>query len=357
MEEAGRGRRRLVVVGGGVAGALLAKTMQFDADVYLIDPKEYFEIPWADLRAKVEPSFAERSTINHTDYLTNGRLVTSSAIGVTERDVLTKEGRLIAYDYLVIATGHNNSSPVIRRDRLEQFLQVSQKIKSSNSILIIGGGPTGVELAAEIAVDFPMKKVTLVHSGSRLLQFIGPKASDKAQNWLTSKGVDVILGQFVDMDASSEADKVFKTSAGETVNADCYFDCTGKPVGSSWLRETFLKDCIDKRGRLTVDESLRVTGKRNIFAIGDITDVNEIKQGFLAQRHALVVAKNLKLLMRGTSDARLHKYKPGSVMAIVSLGRKEAVAHFPILTTIGCIPGMIKSKDLFVGKTRKQLGV
>lgn len=50
-------------------------------------------------------------------------------------------------------------------------------------------------------------------------------------------------------------------------------------------------------------------------------------------------------------------YKPGSAIALVSLGRKEAVAQFPLVTVIGCVPGRIKSGDLFVGKTRKQLGL
>ncbi|MQM11905.1 hypothetical protein Taro_044812 [Colocasia esculenta] len=357
MEESRGSKRRLVIVGGGIAGALLAKNMQFDADVFLVDPKEYFEIPWAELRSKVEPTFADRSIINHNDYFTNGRLVTSSAVSVTESEILTKEGRVIAYDYLVLATGHESSAPRTRNDRLEQFVEENQKIKSSNSILIIGGGPTGVELAAEIAVDFPQKKVTLVHGGPRLLQFVGPKASAKTLNWLTSKGVDVLLDQTIDSAGLSEEAKEFKTSAGETIHADCYFICIGRPLGSSWLRESFLKDCMDRQGRLIVDDSLRVMGKKNIFAIGDITDVAEIKQGFFAQKHAIIVAKNLRLLMKGMSEASLHKYKPGTAMAIVSLGRKEAVAHLPVITTIGCVPGKIKSKDLFVGKTRKQLGV
>ncbi|CAA6660498.1 unnamed protein product [Spirodela intermedia] len=346
--EGGNSKRRLVIIGGGVAGGMLAKTMQFHADVVLIDPKEYFEIPWARLRAVVEPAFAERSLINYNEYLTNGRLVTSSAISVTETEVLTKEGHLIPYDYLVIATGHTTSQPRSRKDRLRQFVEENEKIRSSNSILIIGGGPTGVELAGEITVDFPQKKVTLVHGGSRLLQFVGPKASDKALAWLTSKRVEVLHGQSVDLSAISESDKVFRTSAGETIHADCFFDCTGTPLGSSWLRETFLRNSLDMHGRLMVDEHLRVRGKQNIFAVGDITDVKEIKQGFLAQKHAEVAAKNLKLLIGGG---------PGPKIAIVSLGRKEGVAHFPYVTLMGCIPGKIKSGDLFVGKTRKQLGL
>lgn len=83
--------------------------------------KEYFEIPWASLRGMVEPSFAERSVINHKDYLTNGRLIVSKAINITNSDVLTTEGRLVAYDFLVIATGHDDPLPKVRNERLAEY--------------------------------------------------------------------------------------------------------------------------------------------------------------------------------------------------------------------------------------------
>ncbi|KAL0417551.1 UNVERIFIED_CONTAM: Apoptosis-inducing factorA [Sesamum radiatum] len=295
--------KRVVVVGAGVAGSLIAKSLQFQADLTLIDPKEYFEIPWASLRAKVEPSFAERSLIYHKDYLTNGRLVVSKAISISDSQVLTAEGRLVTYDYLVIATGHNDPLPKTKSERLKEYQTEHERIRSASSVLIVGGGPAGVELAGEIAVDFP-EKVVLVHEGSRLLEFIGPKAADKTLEWLKSKRVE-----------------------------------------RGWV------------GRLKVDENLRVKGFKNIFAIGDITDVREIKQGYLAQKHALIAAKNLKVMMRGEKEKKMASYKPHSIKVVVSLGRQDAVAQFPLTTLIGLVPGFIKSKDLFVGKTRKQLGL
>lgn len=83
--------------------------------------KEYFEIPWASLRSMVEPSFAERSLIYHRDYLANGRVVVSKAIEISNSQVLTEEGRLISYDYLVIATGHDDSYPENRSKRLNEY--------------------------------------------------------------------------------------------------------------------------------------------------------------------------------------------------------------------------------------------
>lgn len=351
-------KKRVVVVGGGIGGSFLCKTLHKHNhfDYTLIDSKEYLEITWARLRSMVEPSFAKRSVINHHEYLPGASIFTSDAVGIDEQgQVSTTEGRQISYDYLVIATGHMGASCQTKTERLRQFEADYEKIKASDSILIVGGGPTGVELAGEIIVDFPTKKVKLVHRGSRLLEFATEKAGKKALDWLTARKVEVVLGQSVDFDSSS--DGAYVTSSGETIVADCHFKCTSEPVGSSWLKETILKDCLNDSGRLMVDANLRVKGFSNIFAIGDVTDVPELKQGYLALEHATVVAKNLKLLIEGGDERKMVKYTPAPAMAIVSLGRREGLAIVKCVTMIGRIPGLYKSKDLFVGKTRKQLGL
>eukprot|EP01018_Ginkgo_biloba_P012350 Gb_28104 [translate_table: standard] len=348
--------KRVVVIGGGVGGAHLIKSLEFHADVTLIDPKEYFEIPWAMLRCMVEPTVAERSVILHREYFLNGRLVTSSAVSATDKDVITASGEHVPYDFLVIATGSTFDGPSTKEGRIKQFEAEHKKIKDAERILIIGGGPTGVELAGEIAVDFPDKKVIIIHRGSRLIDFLGPKASQKTLDWLVSKKVEVHLNESIDLNSLSESTTSFTTSSGMTISADCHFVCIGKRVGSSWLKESVFQDTVDKEGHLKVDSCLRLRGKSNVFAIGDIVDVKEIKQGFLAQKHADIVAGNIKKLLKD-SKHKLSTYKASSTMAIVSLGRNVAVAQLPFGTTIGCIPGKIKSKDLFIGKTRKGLGL
>ena len=83
--------------------------------------KEYFEIPWACLRAMVEPSFAERTVINHREYFKKGDLVISTAVSISETEVVTEDGRHIAYDHLVIATGHTEPIPKTRAERIDQY--------------------------------------------------------------------------------------------------------------------------------------------------------------------------------------------------------------------------------------------
>lgn len=103
------------------------------------------------------------------------------------------------------------------------------------------------------------------------MEFVGVKASQKALDWLTSKKVEVILQQSISMQSLS--DGVYQTSSGETIAADCHFVCTGKPIGSQWLKETILKNSLDIHGRLMVDKHMRVRGFKNVFAVGDITDL------------------------------------------------------------------------------------
>lgn len=70
-----------------------------------------------------------------------------------------------------------------------------------------------------------------------------------------------------------------------------------------------------------------------------------------------MVAKNLKLLIGGQSESKLSTYKPASPLALVSLGKRDGVAQIMCLTMGGRVPGIIKSGDLFVGPTRKDLGL
>ena len=85
--------------------------------------------------------------------------------------------------------------------------------------------------------------------------------------------------------------------------------------------------------------------------------MQESKQGESAKRQAKVAAKNMKMIMVG-KEGKMEIYRPpSSTTAIVSLGRKQAVAQFSLTTIAGTLPGFIKSRDLFVGKARKHLGL
>jgi NADH dehydrogenase FAD-containing subunit len=155
-------KKRIVVVGGGVAGSTIAKNFDLEADVTLIDPKDYFEVPYAALRCTVEPTFAERSCIKHSEYLKKAKLVQSSAQSVSDSAVVTVSGDKIPYDFLVVCTGSTYTGPATKAERIKEYQADNKKLEAADSVLIIGGGPVGVELAGEIVVDFPTIKVSQV---------------------------------------------------------------------------------------------------------------------------------------------------------------------------------------------------
>lgn len=83
--------------------------------------KEYYEIAWAAMRASVEPSFAERTLINHVDYLPKAHIITSTATNITENEVTTADGRCVGFDYLVIAAGHAGGPEFTRYEKLQYY--------------------------------------------------------------------------------------------------------------------------------------------------------------------------------------------------------------------------------------------
>ena len=118
-------------------------------------------MPYAQLRSIVEPKFAQRSVVKHSEYLKAARHVQSAAESVSGSEVITSSGNRVPYDFLVIATGTTFSGPTTKSERIKMFEAEKKKLSAANSVLIIGGGPVGVELAGEIATDFPEKKVSV----------------------------------------------------------------------------------------------------------------------------------------------------------------------------------------------------
>eukprot|EP00897_Mesotaenium_endlicherianum_P010677 jgi/Mesen1/9638/ME000669S09073 len=348
--------KKIVIVGGGLGGALAAKLLQGVGDVTLIDSKEYFEIRWAALRGYVEPSVAEKIVIAHKDYLTKATVKVGKVVGATSAEVKLEDGTSVPYDYLIIATGSKADGFTTVQERLAAYEELNKKLKAANSVLIVGGGPVGVEMAGELVTDYPDKKVTIVHSGSRLIEFLKETASRKALKWLESKNVQVIFGDRVELNGDHQTSGVFKTKKGVDIPADHLFMAIGSRPDSAWLKDSFA-DMLDADGRVKVDEHLNMVGHANIYAIGDITNIPEAKQGYFAQIHARQTAANLTKQLANANVKGLKTYKAGPNVGLVSLGRKNGLAQLPFGTFTGFLPTSIKSKDLFIPKVRGELGL
>src|SRR3989344_1608580 len=131
--------KRVVVIGGGFAGALIARALQRDFAVTLIDSKDYFEFTPGVLRCLVEPEHLCKIQALHKDYLVHGEFLQGHVSAVTP-DSVVADGKKIAYDYLVLSSGSRYSMPfkegdVVLATRGKDFAGYAEQLQKADKIL------------------------------------------------------------------------------------------------------------------------------------------------------------------------------------------------------------------------------
>lgn len=194
-------RKKVVVVGGGFAGTGVAQNLEHYFHVTLIDTKDYFEFTPSVLRTIVEPTHLKNLQVMHNHYLKTATVLQKEVLRV-ERDHVVLDDRTVPYDYLVLNSGSTYNPPfketkLIGSARGSTLRESSYGIRKAKTVLIIGGGLVGIELAAEIAVHYPKKEVILVHSQATLINRFPKKAIKYVTDFLKSKGVTIIYNERV----------------------------------------------------------------------------------------------------------------------------------------------------------------
>ncbi len=341
-------RSRIVIAGGGLAGHRIAYALQHQADVTVIDPKDYFEVPMAAPRMLVEPSRSAQAIIPLGDFLPGVRHLRSRALSVQPDRVTTSEGD-VSFDYLVLATGSAYNDDLLKphkgdaATRREHYRIRAAELREAKRILIVGGGPVGVELAGEIVQDYPDKRLTLIHSEGVLLPSLTPGPQRYALDFLRRRNVEVHLNR--------------RATPADTADADMTIWCTGYRIDTSYL-EGFAGDVRTPDGHLKVDEHLRLAGTSHIFVAGDITALPEPKLGIWAGKHAAVVIRNLRCLLRGKGRPAIYRPATGNRMMLVTLGRNHGTGHLPFGDFSNAwLARTLKSRDMFIGRYRKGVGL
>ncbi len=358
---------RVVIVGGGFGGINLAKHLKnLPVQVVLLDRNNYHlfqPLLYQVSTAGLEPdsiAFPLRGIFRKQKNLVF-RMAEVTGVRAADNILETGIGEL-RYDYLVFATGSNTNffgnktieahaigmkslieAVQIRNYVVKQFeesllLSDPEEIKPKLNFVMVGGGPTGVELAGAFAElrkyilpkDYPsipqnLMNVYLIEAGPRLLASFTDKTSETTLKSLEELGVRVMLSTHV-----NEYDgKVVTLSNGEQIKSHSLLWSAGvKGVPVKGLPA----DILLPNGRILVNEFNQVKGFENIYAIGDIaqmTNDSRFPKGYpmvaqVAIQQGVNLAKNIKLRMQQKPVIAFHYKDLGSMATI---GRNRAVVE------------------------------
>lgn len=355
---------KLVIVGGGYLGAELAKSLESDMDVMLIERASHFTHAPAMIRAMVQPEILDEALIPYNKLLTKGEVIRAEVVSVDAAGVELANGARVEGDYIVLATGSSNFAPFKSADGDIAGLRADNacwnaSLISAKTVLIIGAGAVGTELAGEIAHAYPDKTVTIVASDPALFPGFPTKLGKSLQAKMEAMGVKVITDTRADSLPGRDAPTggTVKLSNGSEVTADLIIPTVGSRPHTA-LADTLPSVARAQDGRIKVDDWLRPSNLPNVFSAGDAAETGDAMTIVGISRQKPWLEKTLKTLASGQPLDSVKPYAPWGEKSpiLVPLGPKRGSSFLMIATLGDWITSMMKGKDLFISKYRKLLG-
>lgn len=362
-------KKRVIIIGGGFAGIALAKKLKNkNLQVVLLDKHNYHT--FQPLLYQVATGGLEAGSIAYPirkvmqgceDFYF--RLTSVKEIDTNAQKVISEIGDL-HYDFLVIATGsktnyfgnkeiERNSMSMktipqalnIRSLILENFEQaVLTKNQSDREALInfvlVGGGPTGVELAGALAemkkailqkdypdLDIQKMQINLIQSGDRILNTMSVESSNASEAFLESLGVKI----WKNVRVTNYDGRIISTNSDLTFDSATVIWTAG--VQGAAISGLDVNSLVERVERIKVNQFNQVKGYDNIFAIGDIASM---ESGLYPQGHPMMaqpaiqqgnlLGENLWRLVNGQNMKPFEYNDKGSMATI---GRNKAVVDLP----------------------------
>ena len=362
-------KKKIVIVGSGFAGIRLVNELDEKLfEITLLDKlnnHQFQPLLYQVATAQIDPSsisFPLRSVFKKKKNI-HIRIAEVSKVDREKKEVITNIGNF-AYDYLVIGTGcksnffgntqienhsltlKSTSDAIAIRNHIlltfERIISASEQEKERLlNILIVGAGPTGVELAGAFAeikntvlpkdypdIDFKKLKIILVEGSQNTLNNMSDTAKNASQKYLQEMGVVVRTG----LHMTSYDGDIAVFNNGEEIK-------TGTVIWAAGITgnaiEGLPENTIVRGNRIHVDRYNRVRGCVDVFAIGDIAYMETPKYpnghpqlANVAINQAICLAKNLKYIVLN-KDLLEFEYKDLGSMA--TIGNHKAVVDLPFI--------------------------
>ncbi|ETV87027.1 hypothetical protein H257_02038 [Aphanomyces astaci] len=374
--------KQIVVIGGGYVGIQFAQELAkflpaSAASITVIEKNEFTYHCVGVPRALVDPTFVKKLFIpvanalpaSHSKVIRGiadaieGNEVRVRKIG--DNNVVDETTSNVPFDYLILATGSSYVSPIkvpsgsYTRENVENaIVDTANHIKAASSVLIIGGGPVGVEIAGEIAVAFPDKTVTILDAHDKL---IGNSAlTDKFRNNLTARlnalKVKLVLGERLPTReiAHGFEKKTVQTDKGTSIESDVQLVAAGSTPNASLIQKLD-PTLLTEHGAVKVTAGLQLDDPRfsTIFAIGDVNNHATPKLAYTGALQAKHLAKQLATVIKAGSGA-VAPYVTGAVEGmIVPLGPTGGVGQLPLFGGVvvgNFVVRLAKAKDYFAAQ-------
>ncbi|KAI1124876.1 hypothetical protein F5Y10DRAFT_268616 [Nemania abortiva] len=339
--------RTIIIVGASFAGNRVAQLLttclppNSPYKVVVIEPNTHFQFSWVLPRLCVVEGHEHKAFIPYGGNVHNHpigvlRWVKDSVVGVTENTVQLKEsGEVIHYDILVIATGSgvekglpSRVNATDKRHGMELMQGLQQKIKVASTVVVVGGGAAGVEVATDAQNLYPDKKVILVHSREAVMNRFGQGLQKAALEGLHSLGVEVILQDRLIPDATEPGMVLLRS--GRKIQCDLVVDCTGQQPSSGIMSELSPMS-ISPSGHLRVKPSLQLADEKlpNVYACGDVADTRTPNPNARsAMRQASVVAENILSVTAGGKPRHMYENNWADGVIKLTLGLTKSVTHY-----------------------------
>src|SRR5258707_6272157 len=370
-----KGLPRVVIVGAGFGGIACARALRHaPASITLIDRQNYHlfqpllyqvataALSPADIAIPIRAIFRDQF---------NAKVMLATVTGLdTERREVLVDGLNLPYDHLVIATGATHSyfgqdawapfapglkrvddATLVRRRVLEAFEHAEVAASEAErrrqlSFVIVGGGPTGVELAGAIAelarvgmekdfrnFDPASAEIILVQAGPRLLPAFPESLAEVARRSLADIGVKVFLNSKVRL---IDADGVMVNDRRIYSRTVLWAAGVAASPAAKWLNAE-----ADKAGRVKVQPDLSVPHLPDVYVIGDTALANCWKGqpvpglAQAAKQGGAFVAKVIRAKLRGEPVSHAFSYR--HMGSLATIGRKSALADFGFVRLRGAM--------------------